>query len=51
LRALPGRRSLPIKERAFDHRRRTERHRYAQLDGIRIHYVREGSGPPLLLMH
>jgi hypothetical protein len=24
---------------------------YAQLDGIRIHYVREGSGPPLLLMH
>jgi pimeloyl-ACP methyl ester carboxylesterase len=26
-------------------------HHYAQLDGIKIHYVREGSGPPLLLMH
>jgi pimeloyl-ACP methyl ester carboxylesterase len=23
----------------------------AQLDGIKIHYVRQGSGPPLLLMH
>ena len=26
-------------------------HHEAQLDGIRIHYVREGSGPPLVLMH
>ena len=26
-------------------------HHEVQLDGIRIHYVREGSGPPLLLMH
>ena len=26
-------------------------HHYAQLEDIRIHYVREGSGPPLLLMH
>ena len=27
------------------------RHREASLPGIKIHYVREGSGPPLLLMH
>ncbi len=26
-------------------------HSEAKLDGIRIHYVREGRGPPLLLMH
>jgi pimeloyl-ACP methyl ester carboxylesterase len=26
-------------------------HHEAQLDGIKIHYVREGRGPPLLLMH
>src|SRR3954447_1290314 len=27
------------------------KHREAKLPGIKIHYVREGSGPPLLLMH
>jgi pimeloyl-ACP methyl ester carboxylesterase len=27
------------------------RHHEANLAGIKIHYVREGSGPPLLLMH
>ena len=26
-------------------------HHEAQLDGIKIHYVREGKGPPLMLMH
>lgn len=26
-------------------------HHEAQLDGIKIHYVREGRGPPLMLMH
>jgi pimeloyl-ACP methyl ester carboxylesterase len=26
-------------------------HHEAQLDGIKIHYVREGRGPPLILMH
>ena len=26
-------------------------HHEVQLDGIRIHYVREGRGPPLVLMH
>lgn len=26
-------------------------HHYAQLDDIKLHYVREGKGPPLLLMH
>jgi pimeloyl-ACP methyl ester carboxylesterase len=26
-------------------------HHEASLPGIKIHYVREGSGPPLLLMH
>jgi haloalkane dehalogenase len=25
--------------------------RYAELDGARVHYVDEGSGPPLLLLH
>src|SRR5690348_15291277 len=25
--------------------------RFAQANGIRIHYVREGRGPPLLLLH
>ena len=25
--------------------------RYAELDGSRVHYVEEGSGPPLLLLH
>src|SRR5437867_3131522 len=27
------------------------KHFYAQLPGIKIHYVREGSGPALVLMH
>ena len=26
-------------------------HHEADLPGARIHYVREGSGPPLLLLH
>src|ERR1700722_4181051 len=26
-------------------------HHYAQLRDIRLHYVREGSGPPLILLH
>src|ERR1041385_4365712 len=25
--------------------------RYAEIDGARVHYVDEGSGPPLLLLH
>src|SRR5271165_3958347 len=25
--------------------------RYAEFDGSRVHYVEEGSGPPLLLLH
>ena len=27
------------------------RHEYAQINGLRYHYVRQGSGPPLLLVH
>jgi pimeloyl-ACP methyl ester carboxylesterase len=27
------------------------RHEYAEINGVRYHYVREGSGPPLLLVH
>jgi pimeloyl-ACP methyl ester carboxylesterase len=27
------------------------RHEYATVNGLRYHYVREGSGPPLLLVH
>lgn len=26
-------------------------HRYATINGLRYHYVREGSGPPLFLIH
>src|SRR5207249_3123175 len=26
-------------------------HEYATINGIRYHYVREGSGPPLMLVH
>ena len=24
---------------------------YADIEGVRVHYVDEGSGPPLLLLH
>ena len=27
------------------------KHHYAQLRDIKLHYVREGSGPPLILLH
>ena len=26
-------------------------HRMARVNGIRLHYVTQGSGPPLLLLH
>jgi alpha/beta hydrolase fold len=42
--------ALPV---AAEELRRPEAftHHYAQLRDIRLHYVREGSGPPLILLH